>query len=109
MNFPFLVKRTVNNHLPVWREFKQNKTRVDTMIGKIKGNAATLKQDLRILTKARIGIEKDGKMRLQGDHFGIVKQYLQSIGLWMGFVFRLYIATRLLGIYTASVYITSVI
>jgi len=77
---PFLVRRTQSNQLPVWREARQNGNLVSTFVGKIRGNTIPLKRDLEILTRARVEQIDGSKLRLNGDHYVLVKKYLDSIG-----------------------------
>ena len=82
MKPPFVVRRTGSNNLPVWREPRQNNTLMSTMVGKIRGDSFPLRRDLRILTHSEVEDIGSGKLRIRGDHYVLVKKYLQSIGLY---------------------------
>ena len=75
-----MVRRTQGNHLPVWRQYRQNETYVSTMVGKIRGDSLPLKRDLEILTGVKVNSVSGGRLRLDGDHYILVKKYLDSIG-----------------------------
>ena len=77
---PFTVHRTHGNNLPVWREFRQNHTFVSTVVGKIRGDSAPLIRDLQILTGAEVRHAAGGRLQLDGDHYILVKKYLDSVG-----------------------------
>ena len=50
------------------------------MVGKIKGDSLPLKRDLEILTGVSVNYAPGGRLRLDGDHYVLVKKYLDSVG-----------------------------
>ena len=87
MSIPFAVRRTQSNHLPVWRETRQNGFFISTFVGKIRGDILPLKNDIEKLLDYRARVEiiksdasKFPRLKIRGDHYVIIREYLDSIG-----------------------------
>jgi len=77
---PFSIRRTVGNHLPVYKLNEIGGTFAVTVVKKIKGQIEPLRRDLSILTRSQAQAFSDGSIKIQGDHKVMVRKYLEGLG-----------------------------
>ena len=79
-HLPFAVERTETGMaLPVYTDFKGGRTKVVTIIRKIKGDVNELKAELEKVVCADITV-RPGKLIIDGNYHKRVKLYLTALG-----------------------------
>jgi large subunit ribosomal protein L49 len=79
-NLPFLVERTeVGKSLPVYTEYKGGRTKVVTILRKIKGDVNILKAEVEKVVGREV-VVKPGKLVVDGNHHMRLKSYLTGLG-----------------------------
>ena len=77
----YTVRRTCGNNLPVYRQhMATNNSLTYTCVRKVSGDLRQLALDLKYVTHSSVEIGKT-IVRVQGDHYTKVKQFLTEIGL----------------------------
>eukprot|EP01088_Endostelium_zonatum_P009162 TRINITY_DN22361_c0_g1_i1.p1 TRINITY_DN22361_c0_g1~~TRINITY_DN22361_c0_g1_i1.p1 ORF type:complete len:181 (+),score=31.90 TRINITY_DN22361_c0_g1_i1:7-549(+) len=79
-HLPFKVVRSKMGHLPVYLDYKQQRTKVITILRKIYGDTDELKQELsRVLGGAEI-TERAGSLEVNGPHRAAIMMWLKRLG-----------------------------
>ena len=58
-NLPYFVSRTASNELPVYSDFKRGGNLKLTLVRKVSGEVGVLRDALREVLKASVGLDKD--------------------------------------------------
>ncbi|CAM9116506.1 unnamed protein product [Ascophyllum nodosum] len=81
-DLPFQVSRTVKGgFIPVYRDFKNGRTRVITIVRKASGDMKAFASDLSKVCQGGRVEARGGELRVQGDHVTNVKRWLSGLGL----------------------------
>ena len=79
-NLPFAVDRTeTGNALPVYTDYKGGKTKVITIVRKLKGDVHAFKEDLEKVVGKEVTI-RPGKVVIDGNYHMRVKLWLLALG-----------------------------
>jgi hypothetical protein len=79
-NLPFVVERTdIGAALPVYTEYKGGKTKVLTILRKIKGDIAELKAEVEKVVGKEV-ILRPGKIVVEGNYHRRLKVWLTGLG-----------------------------
>ena len=76
----YLVQRTRNGELPVYRLFKSEGKQVNTVVRCVTGDYDKLRKELASICEAPVRIHI-GSLEIKGLHTWKVKEYLASLGL----------------------------
>ncbi len=77
---PFSVERTdIGQALPVYTDYKGGRTKVVTLLRKIKGDINILKSEVEKVVGKKV-IVKPGKLVIDGNHHILLKMYLTGLG-----------------------------
>ncbi|CAK4648935.1 hypothetical protein LEN26_021179 [Aphanomyces euteiches] len=78
---PFHVKRTATGlQLPVYRDYRNGRTRVITIVRRFQGDEAELQQELSTVCKGKPVVSRPGRLEVVGDYAAEIKQYLTGLG-----------------------------
>ena len=79
-NLPFVVERTkAGSELPVYTDYKAGKTKVITILRKIKGDVSILKSEMEKIVGQEVMV-KPGKLVVDGNHKMKLKLWLTKLG-----------------------------
>lgn len=79
-NLPFHVERTeVGKALPVYTDYKGGRTKVVTILRKIKGDINVFKSEVEKVVGKEV-VVKPGKLVIDGNHHMRLKLYLTGLG-----------------------------
>ena len=79
-HLPFQVFRTHLGNLPVYTEFRNNRSKKVTVLRKVIGDTEELKQELaKVVSNSPIS-EKVGRLEIKGLHSQVVKLWLRRLG-----------------------------
>lgn len=79
-NLPFVVERTeAGSALPVYTDYKGGRTKVVTIVRKIKGDVTELKAELEKVVGKEVSV-RPGKLVIDGNYHKRVKLYLTALG-----------------------------
>lgn len=79
-DLPFFIERTtVSNSLPVYTEFKAGRTKVTTILRKVRGDIATLKTDMEKVCGREVEVHP-GKLVVNGNYHVRLKRWLAGLG-----------------------------
>ncbi|DAZ95994.1 TPA: hypothetical protein N0F65_009295 [Lagenidium giganteum] len=78
---PFHVKRTaVGLQLPVYRDYRNGRTRVLTILRRYKGNEDELATEMSKVCFGKEVVARPGRLEVTGDHVKDIKQWLTGLG-----------------------------
>lgn len=78
---PFHVKRTaVGLQLPVYRDYRNGRTRVLTIVRRFKGDEAELQAEMSKVCGGKEVALRPGRLEVQGDHAGDIRKWLIGLG-----------------------------
>ncbi|KAF1336579.1 hypothetical protein FI667_g520, partial [Globisporangium splendens] len=80
-NLPFHVKRTaLGLQLPVYRDYRNGRTRVLTILRRFKGDEEELRTEMSKVCLGKEVIVRPGRLEVVGDHVGDLKKWLTGLG-----------------------------
>ncbi|KAG2826465.1 hypothetical protein PC116_g11135 [Phytophthora cactorum] len=78
---PFHVKRTaVGLQLPVYRDFRNGRTRVLTILRRYKGDEQELRDEMSKVCQGKEVIVRPGRLEVVGDHASDIRKWLVGLG-----------------------------
>lgn len=78
---PFHVKRTaVGLQLPVYRDIRNGRTRILTILRRYKGDEMELRDEMSKVCEGKEVIVRPGRMEVVGDHAHDVRKWLVGLG-----------------------------
>ncbi len=78
---PFSIRRTSTGlQLPVYRDYRNGRTRVITIVRRYDGNEEELLHELSTICNGSPVIRRPGRLEIIGDHAQKIKQYLTGLG-----------------------------
>ncbi|OQS03100.1 hypothetical protein THRCLA_04593 [Thraustotheca clavata] len=78
---PFSVKRTSTGlQLPVYRDYRNGRTRIITIVRRYDGNEKELRDELSTVCDGSPVISRPGRLEVVGDYSTKIKQYLTGLG-----------------------------
>lgn len=78
-SLPFAVDRTRYNTLPVYTDFKGGRTKVITLVRRIKGDVYTLKAEIEKVVGKEVELKQSG-IKIDGNYSERIKLWLVSLG-----------------------------
>ncbi|OZJ06858.1 hypothetical protein BZG36_00219 [Bifiguratus adelaidae] len=82
VRYPYFVRRTAGNALPVYTELKNGKTRRETIIRRIEGDAEKLRHDLMASFEG-VAVQRNPRTNhliIKGWHTAEIREWLASKG-----------------------------
>lgn len=80
-NLPFHVKRTaVGLQLPVYRDIRNGRTRVLTILRRYKGDEQELRDEMSKVCEGKEVIVRPGRLEVVGDHASDIRKWLVGLG-----------------------------
>ncbi|TMW69467.1 hypothetical protein Poli38472_001623 [Pythium oligandrum] len=80
-NLPFFVKRTaVGLQLPVYRDYRNGRTRVLTILRRFNGDEGELQAEMSKICGGKDVVLRPGRLEVTGDHASEVKKWLVGLG-----------------------------
>ena len=80
-NLPFHVKRTaVGLQLPVYRDYRNGRTRVLTILRRFKGDEEELRAEMTKVCGGKEVVLRPGRLEVVGDFYNDVKKWLTGLG-----------------------------
>lgn len=80
-NLPFAIKRTaVGLQLPVYRDIRNGRTRVLTILRRFKGDEEELRMEMSKVCDGKEVVLRPGRLEVVGDHATAVKKWLVGLG-----------------------------
>ena len=76
----FVVRRTRNGELPVYRTFRSEGRQVNTVVRHIEGDFDRLRKELAVVCESPVRVHI-GSLEVKGLHTWKIKEYLESLGL----------------------------
>ncbi|ETV70401.1 hypothetical protein H257_14079 [Aphanomyces astaci] len=78
---PFTVKRTATGlQLPVYRDYRNGRTRIITIVRRYHGDEAELQNELSIVCQGKTVVSRPGRLEVVGDYSAEIKQYFTGLG-----------------------------
>ncbi|KDO28890.1 hypothetical protein SPRG_05761 [Saprolegnia parasitica CBS 223.65] len=78
---PFTVKRTSTGlQLPVYRDYRNGRTRIITIVRRFDGDEAELQQELSTVCDGSPVLSRPGRLEVVGDYSHQIKQYFTGLG-----------------------------
>ncbi|OQR82466.1 hypothetical protein ACHHYP_20788 [Achlya hypogyna] len=78
---PFSVKRTSTGlQLPVYRDYRNGRTRIITIVRRYDGDEAELLEELSTVCDGSPVISRPGRLEVVGDYSNKIKQYFTGLG-----------------------------
>lgn len=82
MELPFHVQRTsLGLQLPVYRDYRNGRTRVLTILRRFRGNEQELQMEMSKVCGGKEVISRPGRLEVVGDHANEIKKWLVGLGL----------------------------
>ena len=75
----YLVKRTRNNELPVYKKFRSEGKQINTVVRLIHGDYLALRKELAAVCEAPVRVHI-GSLEVKGIHTWKVKEFLEAQG-----------------------------
>jgi large subunit ribosomal protein L49 len=80
-NLPFHVKRTaVGLQLPVYRDYRNGRTRVLTILRRYRGDEEELRSEMSKVCEGKEVVIRPGRLEVSGDYSHEVKKWLTGLG-----------------------------
>ena len=80
---PFAVSRTENASLPVYTDYKGGRTKVITILRRIRGDIFELQSEMSKVCDGREVIIRPGKLVVDGNYHARLKIWLSGLGFWI--------------------------
>ncbi|KAL9652305.1 hypothetical protein ABK040_011963 [Willaertia magna] len=78
---PYHVSRSKFGQLPIYLDYKNGRTKVITIVRKIKGDVEKLKEDIKRITgEEEIVLRAGNNIEVKGNHSRILRLYLRGVG-----------------------------
>jgi len=79
-SLPFYVSRTHRGNLPVYTDFRNDRTRKLTIIRHLQGDVEIFKEELAKVVSNNEIFEKNGRVEVKGLHVEVVSTWLRRLG-----------------------------
>lgn len=79
-HLPFFVSRTHRGNLPVYTDFRNDRTRKITIVRRLLGDVEAFKEELAKVVSNNEIWEKNGRVEVKGLHIDVVTTWLRRLG-----------------------------
>jgi large subunit ribosomal protein L49 len=79
-NLPFMIERTHLGNLPVYSEYRNNRSKKVTIIRKLYGDSGEFSEELSKVVSNAVIEERNGRIEVKGIHTKNIKTWLLRLG-----------------------------